>query len=282
MSFLDHIAACNSHDLAKFRPLVVGGVDLGWVRHDVAGWLADFPGIFAVAPDCVRLLPTAPAERSAALDAVCGVLHHRHGTPRLKGERFAALRQWGDEAAFTVDRAVISLFGLRSHGVHVNGFVRSSDGLKLWIGKRADDKSVAPGKLDNMIAGGQPAHLSLMDNLVKEAAEEADVAEALARTARPVGMVSYCLEDQWGLKPDVMFCFDLDLPETFSPRNTDGEIQNFQLMAVTEVAALVRDGDAFKYNVPLVIIDFLIRHGRLDPDGEPDYVAIVEGLRRGR
>lgn len=282
MSFLDHIAACNSHDIAKFRPLVADDAALGWVRHDVAGWLAAFPDVYTVDDRSVRLLPATPDRRSAAIDATCAELHARHGTPTPKGERYAAVRRWGDEAAFTVDRAVVSLFGLRAHGVHVNGFVRAPDGLKLWIGKRAEDKSVAPGKLDNMVAGGQPAHLSLMDNVVKEAAEEADVPAALARQARPVGAVSYCLEDQWGLKPDVMFCFDLELPTDFTPRNTDGEIQGFRLMTVDAVAALVRDGDAFKYNVPLVIIDFLIRHGRLDPDGEPDYLAIVRGLRRGR
>lgn len=43
----------------------------------------------------------------------------------------------------------------------------------------------------------------------------------------------------------------------------------------------MRDTDDFKFNVNLVIIDFLIRHGLLRPDDEPDYVAIVHGLRRG-
>jgi hypothetical protein len=29
-----------------------------------------------------------------------------------------------------------------------------------------------------------------------------------------------------------------------------------------------------------VLIDFLIRRGALDPDREPDYAALVAGLRR--
>lgn len=282
MSFLDHIAACNSHDVAKFRPFVADGTQLGWVRHDVARLLADFPDVVAVGDRAVSLLPDGPERRSAAIDALCAELHGRHGTPGLKGERYAVASRWGEPAAMTIDRGVVSLFGVRAYGVHVNGFVRGADDLRLWIGRRAADKAVAPGKLDNMIAGGQPAHLSLMDNLVKEAAEEADIAEPLARTARPVGAVGYCLEDEWGLKPDVMFCFDLELPEAVTPRNTDGEIQDFRLMDVADVAALVRDTDAFKYNVPLVIMDFLIRHGWLRPDDEPDYLAIVRGLRQGR
>ncbi|MEO0034473.1 MAG: hypothetical protein RLZZ501_496, partial [Pseudomonadota bacterium] len=31
----------------------------------------------------------------------------------------------------------------------------------------------------------------------------------------------------------------------------------------------------------LVILDFLIRHGHLSPDHEPDYLDLVAGLRRG-
>jgi len=173
------------------------------------------------------------------------------------------------------------VFGVRAYGVHVNGVVRRPDGLHLWIGRRAPDKPVAPDKLDNMVAGGQPAHLGLMDNLVKEAAEEADIPADLARTARPVGAICYCLEDQWGLKPDVMFCYDLEVPADFTPRNTDGEISSFQLLPIAEVAARVKDGDEFKFNVNLVILDFLLRHGLLSPDDEPDYVEIVKGLRQG-
>lgn len=37
----------------------------------------------------------------------------------------------------------------------------------------------------------QPAGLSCMDNLVKECQEEASIPAALAKTARPVGVVSY-------------------------------------------------------------------------------------------
>lgn len=180
-----------------------------------------------------------------------------------------------------MDRSMVALFGVPSHGVHVNGVVQKRNGLHLWIGTRALNKSVAPGKLDNMVAGGQPHDLSIMDNLVKEAHEEAGIPEALARTARSVGMISYVREDTWGLRPDVMFCFDLDVPETFVPQNTDGEISGFALMPVAHVAQRVRDTKDFKLNVNLVIIDLLIRHGLLTPDGEPDYVDIAQGLRRG-
>ena len=115
-------------------------------------------------------------------------------------------------------------FGVPAYGVHIHGFVRDGADISLWIGRRADDKPTYPGKLDQMIAGGQPVGIGLMDNVIKEAGEEAAVPPGLAATARPVGAISYCHESDDGLKPDVMFVYDLELPRDFVPRNTDGEI----------------------------------------------------------
>ena len=96
----------------------------------------------------------------------------------------------------------------------------------------------------------------------------------------PVGAITYLMETEDGLKPDVMFCYDLELDASFTPRNTDGEIEGFELWPIRRLAERVRDTDDFKFNVNLVVIDFLIRHGYLKPDDEPDYLALLAGLRR--
>ena len=50
-------------------------------------------------------------------------------------------------------------------------------------------------------------------------------------------------------------------------------------LPLAEVAALVHDTDEFKLNCNLVVIDFLIRHGWLDPQA-PEYLNLVMGLRQ--
>ena len=101
----------------------------------------------------------------------------------------------------------------------------------------------------------------------------------LAAQALPVSAISYTRETSGGLKPDVLFVYDLALPPDFTPRNTDGEIDGFKLWPVERVLATVREGFAFKYNVHLVLIDFALRHGFISPD-EPDYLALCQGLRQ--
>jgi hypothetical protein len=75
----------------------------------------------------------------------------------------------------------------------------------------------------------------------------------------------------------VQFCFDLELPEDFTPRNTDGEVDDFSLMPIEQVAEIVQSTRDFKPNCALVVTHFLLRHGLLPPE-HPDYVEIAQRL----
>lgn len=283
MAYLDHVERCNRRDMSRFRRFVVGGRTVGRVRHDDVAALDGLHPALRVGADAVVLSldDDSPAARSAVLADVGARLVETGVLPRLRNELYAVKTAWAAPELLRIDRAAISVFGLKAYGVHMNGIVRKADGsLHLWIGRRAPDKAVAPDKLDNIVAGGQPAGLSLFDNLLKEAAEEADIPATLAARAVPVGALTYCFEGERGLKPDTLFCYDLDLPEDFVPVNTDGELTGFTLWPAEEVLAAVRDTDDFKFNVNLVILDFAIRHGLLTPDTEPDYEALVLGLRQ--
>lgn len=281
MSFLDHIARCNAHDLSKFVPLIADGEIAGRIRRDRLVHLEQFPDVFSLSDEAVRLADGLETydDRTAAVEMVVRFLFENGALTGWRGEPYPVGGNWGGPHAFEIERAASPFFGARAYGVHINGFVRSEDGIHMWIARRADDRPVCPGMLDNMIAGGQPVTLSLKENVIKEAGEEAGVAPELAATAIPTGAVTYCAESEVGLKPDMMFCWDLELPADFTPVNTDGEISEFYLLPAVEVMATVDASDDFKFNCNLVIIDFCIRHGILPPE-HPDYENILRGLRR--
>jgi hypothetical protein len=104
--------------------------------------------------------------------------------------------------------------------------------------------------------------------------------EALARRAWPVGAMMYRMALPDGMRDDVLFSYDIELPADFAPRNTDGEISDFHPMPFGECLRLVHETDEFKFNVNLVLIDFALRHGRIVPE-DPDYLALLTGLRGG-
>jgi hypothetical protein len=287
MAFIDRIRACNSYDIERFAGFWAADTHVGWIHVDRLPQLERFGGLFRVADAAVGLDPALrdPDELTEAMAAVIADLAADAANVqapnglRIRQETYAVRPEYADPPVMFVDRGAVPFFGIRAYGVHMNGYVRDGDDLKMWIGRRAQDRLVCPGMLDNMVAGGQPADLSLRENLVKECGEEAAIPPALAEQAVAVGAISYCLEAPVGLKPDVMFCYDLELPADFVPRNTDGEIEEFMLLPVDEVAALVRDTEAFKFNCNLVIIDFLIRHGLIPPE-HPDYLELLKGLRQ--
>ncbi len=280
MSLIDRIRECQQWDRARYRPFRIAGQELGWVTPDFAERLAAFPRVFRVGAAAVELDPGLAdfGRRTRAVAEVLDKLSGQGLIPGWRDESYPVGPDFYAPPLMCMERAAVPLFGVRAYGVHVNGFVGEGDELRLWVARRSPHKQTAPGKLDHLVAGGQPMGLSLMANLVKESAEEAGMPEALARRARPAGIVSYITERSEGLRSDICFVFDIALPASFEPRNTDGEIESFALWPIEEVRERLAAGDDFKFNVALVNIDFLIRRGYLSPD-EPGYIDLVEGLR---
>ncbi len=277
------IAECNNHDPSLYRPFMVAGQRVGWLRRPFLDRLENFPDIFRIDANAVSLDPGLDSfeSRSEALDRVLRVLAGDGAVPGWRDEHYPVSTGFTAPPLMRIERAATPLFGVRAYGIHVNGFVRDGGGIKLWIARRNRNKPSYPGELDNFVAGGQPIGMSLMDNLIKESAEEADVPPGIAAAALPVGALAYCHEmggRPQGLKPDVIFVYDLELPADFTPRNTDGEIEEFYLWSLGEAMATTRDSSDFKFNCALVNLDFFMRHGALDPDSEPDYLEIARGL----
>ncbi|HEY1722756.1 MAG TPA: DUF4743 domain-containing protein [Magnetospirillaceae bacterium] len=277
---LDHILRCNTRDDTRFRPFLIAGHKAGTVRDDVVTMLAEWRDVFEIDAQAVRLAPrfATVEERTAVLRDVTKGLVERKLIAKLRSENYRIVENWGDEPLALLDRSAVAVFGIKAFGIHINGYTRRGDQMLLWIGRRALDKAVEPGKLDNMVAGGQPAGLSLIDNLIKEAEEEASIARDVALRTTQAGAITYCMEDERGLKPDTMFVYDLELPNGFTPRPNDDEITEFMLMTPDEVIERMRTSYDFKFNVNLVLIDFLIRTGFIRPENEPDYLALVAGL----
>jgi len=281
MSLLRHIHACNTYRPDRFLPLFLGEERVGFVRRDNAEVLRRFPRTIESSADSLRIIPRSDgAAITAALDEIVEVLVADGLVAKWRDEVFAVTRRWGEAPLFTLDRGAVSFFGVRAYGVHMNGYRRIRDRMWLWIGRRNPLKVVAPGKLDNLVAGGIGGGLGALQTLVKEAGEEASVPASLIATAHAASAVTYKMEVPQGLRDDVLFVYDLETPEDFKPRNTDGEIVEFMLMEARETLARVRDTDDFKFNVSLILIDFAIRHGLVTPE-DPEYLALVAGLRAG-
>lgn len=188
-----------------------------------------------------------------------------------------------------LERAFSCLLGVATYGVHINGYVPASktvdNVLKLWVPRRSLTKATYPGKLDNTIAGGLAHPYGIWENVVKECYEEgglsADFVESHIKSA---GVITYLCQP-YGPKghaqPEVEYVYDLEFEsETDTvPFPVDGEAEDFKLMTIEEVKQRML-ADEFKPNCGLVIVDFLMRHGYVTPENEPNYLEIQSRIHR--
>jgi thiamine pyrophosphokinase len=268
--FARHIAACNNlHSPAGLIPFRMAGEQVGWLQPDLARWLAYRPQHFHFDAEGVTLSAglRGIARRDAALaDAAKGLEKAGHLT--LRDEPFDVRATPEGPVLARLDRGAVPAFGVLAQGVHMNGLVRRADGLHIWLGYRSRSKAIAPGQWDNITAGGTPAGLDAVETLAKEAEEEAGIPPEMVARARPVARLSYNMrQPDGGLRRDILHCFDLELPEDFTPAPHDDEVEHFELWPAQRVLELVRDTDEVKFNVNLVLIDLFLREGLIDPEG---------------
>ena len=277
--YLAKIAQCNTYTGADKIPFMIDGKNVGEVKEAYLEYLLE-SGIFIHEDGYVTLhedFQTFTA-RTQALETFAKNAYRDGITNIFMNEPYAVLETPSSAPLCLADRSIATLLGLIAFGQHVNGIVRTKEGLKMWIGKRAYNRGYEAGKLDHLAAGGLPYGVPLCKNLAKECYEEAGISEELAQKAVCTGLVSYRYDYRLGSSRDIIYCYDLELPEDFTPRCMDGEVEAFYLMDIEEVAGIVRETDDFKLNCNLVIIDFLVRHGYLEA-GEKGYFEVVTGLR---
>uniref|UniRef100_A0A182SJX4 Nudix hydrolase domain-containing protein n=1 Tax=Anopheles maculatus TaxID=74869 RepID=A0A182SJX4_9DIPT len=257
------------------RPFVVDGHQVGLVSQNVIEQLLKHPEVFHIrAPEHGKqnIVELNPAfrdynTRSQQVDRILREFR--------KQGMFVALKGWRDEcydvksstgSLLKMDRSATCLFGVRNYGVEINGYVRHpTKGLCIWLQQRSDTKQTWPGKWDNMVSGGLAVGYGVLETAIKEAAEEASIPGHLIKNLVSAGCVSFFFESERGLFPNTEFVYDLELPEDFVPDNSDGEVQNFQLLPANECLERVFMPD-FKTTSCPVVIDFLIRHGIITPE----------------
>ena len=125
----------------------------------------------------------------------------------------------------------------------------------MWVGKRSNDGNF-PNDLDQISAGGLPYNVSVKNNLIKESFEEANIDKSLVLNSKYQGTISYRVETFLGLSRHILFCYSLELPDEFTPKNNDGEIVKFYLWKIEKILEIIKNSRKFKFDCALVILLF--------------------------
>ena len=265
-SLLDQVRAARAFAADRFVPLEA--VErVGWIRRDRVASLGRWPEVFDLDERSVRIRSAlaTESERSAAFSEVAQNLAKEGLISGWRHETYAVRVRPQDAPLFHVERAATRFFGLTAQAAHLNGFVRAENGLHMWIARRSASKPIDPGRLDTLVGGGIPSGQDARQTLVRECFEEAGIEPAMAKKAKPAGLLEVCNEEPAGLHHEILHVHDLEVAADFRPRNVDGEVAEFLCLSPAEVSDRIANGE-FTVDAGLVTLDFLLRHGAIASD----------------
>jgi 8-oxo-dGTP pyrophosphatase MutT (NUDIX family) len=265
---LPSIVAARRFDLAAHLPFLIGAERVGWIRRADCTLLSKWPDVFDIDASSVRLCATFSDShsRSAALNAVIGMLAADGRIPGWRNETYAIRNAFDDAPLAFIERAASRFFGTMTYAVHLNGIVEYGDRApQLWIARRSETKATDPGMLDNVVAGGIGWGIGMEETLAKECWEEAGMSADLAAQAVR-GRTAHVLQSlPEGTQAEQIFIFDVVLPTDFSPRNQDGEVGEHRLARIDEVARWIEEG-ALTVDASLATLDCLLRRQWIDEE----------------
>lgn len=273
--------ACAFDPTDSLLPFTVDGVLVGWLKRSFAERLEAWPEYFTVRQRGVGMLGQfeTPEHRSAAIAEVVESLAAETVISGWRGELVSVGETFYAPPLFHIERAATRHFGLTAYASHLNGLTARNGEPFMWIARRAENKAIDPGKLDNLVAGRIARGMMPYETLVKESFEEAGMAAELARTAKGAGVVRCKREVDEGLHNEIIFAHDIILPESFVPNNQDGEVTEFICTSIVDLKQrLEKQPDDFTVDAALVALDCLIRRGYIGSDRD-DYLNIIHALR---
>ena len=177
--------------------------------------------------------------RSDALQRVLLTLRDAGHLLGWRNELFSFLKTDSNAPLLHVERAGFYFLGMRSDTVHINGM--TLDG-RMWVARRSASKTVDPGLLDNLCAGGLAAHEVAIQAVQRELYEEAGLRLQASHSLCYAGMVCVGRVRDGGWHEERLRVYNLLLANDEQPVNQDGEVQEFQLLEAQEIARRIVGG----------------------------------------
>jgi 8-oxo-dGTP pyrophosphatase MutT (NUDIX family) len=239
-------------------PLYFRQSRIGALAPIVAKLAQTAPQVCRASPEGFHLFATTPREASERLNALLKTWHQAGVFSRWRGEQLDVLDPETFAPLFPLEREGRVLLGLMMTGAILNGVVFKSGAPHLWIAQRAANKSIAPLQWDCLANGAVGWGESPAVALAREAWEEAGVPPELAARAHPAAQ--FTIEHQEGehVFYERAHCFDLVLPDTFSPTNNDGEVERFACVSRSDLEVMLLE-NKFTHDATLATKNWLLR-----------------------
>lgn len=243
----------NKFDLTKFIPIKFKKKKVGWLHQDNKHILPYFDesesyiNIDRIMNYSKNVLDDIEIEH-------CPLFYYESIKPKVI---FDHKRTFGSDKIYTIKRNHLSLFGFPAYGVHCNVWSKYKNSFIIHLAKRSTKLKNFPGLYDNLIAGGQPDGISIIDNLKKEAFEEAGLNAFYINPAVKGSNVHYMHNERKNFNSAIIFNYHLEKKSEMKFVNQDGEVDDFLSIDIENLYEILERG-LLKPNCIIPILDFLI------------------------
>ena len=259
MSFVQRLKDCNKYKESNFFKFFINKYHVGYIKKKNLNIVNKFPKFFILKKNKIFLKKEINSfqKRTYAINQVFLYLLKKKLILSKHREFFPIFKSFKSKPLLKVQRLIGPFFGFQFFGVHLNGFLKKNNKYLMWVGRRTR-KGNFPNDLDQIAAGGLPFNITVKKNLIKESYEEANISKTLILKSKYDGTVSYRVETKLGLSRHILFCYNLEFPNDFTPKNNDGEITNFYLWPIEKILKIIKHSRKFKFDCALVILLFVL------------------------
>ena len=170
-----------------------------------------------------------------------------------RDEQLAVCNAQGQMLA-TVERGVVRPLGIATQAVHLVG--RAPDG-RVWVQQRALSKASEPGQWDTLMGGMVSAQDSVQSALGRETWEEAGLLVDQLTELRHGGQLLLRKPSSDGADAGYVVehvdWYHCTVPEGVQPLNQDGEVAQFELLDLVELAQRLQR-DEFTTEAALILL----------------------------
>lgn len=236
---------------AGSRPITICGRVGGWAIPEAIACLSQINGV-KVTEEALHIAwcdqPCAPV--NTFLAHIAERLNEAGLVKAWRNELLDLVAEGRNVAV--IERGAVRPLGLLTQAVHLNAW--SSDG-KIWVAKRADDKSTDPGMWDTLVGGLAVANESLETSLLRETEEEAGLLPSHLINLEPMRMLLRMYRRlPEGYQVENVLVNDCVLDEGVVPKNQDGEVSEMRLLSIADWWEMTQSG-VFTLEAEMVLID---------------------------
>ena len=229
--------------IATRLPFEIDGKIAGTVLDPDARYLAaQVPGL-NLDESCLSVSPFCAKDSAPVLQQIALALRNAGRLPVWRDELLAVLADDGSHLG-VIERAAMRPLGLRTCATHLIGL--RNDG-HVWLQQRAFTKDTDPGLWDTLAGGlvgtGLEGGLRRQENLrlatQREAYEEAGVAAELLTHMRALPNFRINRLVTQGHMIEDVYAFSALMPDSYLPKNNDGEVAGFAHFSHHEVISMI-------------------------------------------